>query len=106
MNFLKTVERNIGHHGEASIEGDAKYGPDPLALAQQKYVHAALHSQFCHQPDEAFHRRCGWRWKALKIALVHHGCADVETRQAQCRANAVDKSRHPTPRPNPFKAHT
>ena len=96
VHVLEAVERHVGDHGEARVQGDREHDPGDFV---------ALDAQVVHHPDETGHQSRGRRGRqALEVALVDHGGVDVETRQPQGRACAVDEGRDPAPATEPFKS--
>ncbi len=97
LDVLEAVERHVGHHGEAGVQGDAEHQPADMAPGHPG-IRPALHAQLRHQPDETRHQGRGRRGRQpLEVPLVHHAGVDVEAGEPQRRACAIDEGRDPAP---------
>src|SRR5471032_3226276 len=98
VHILKTVERHVGHHGQA---GEQRDGPrNPLQLHAWDFL-------VDHQQDEAGHQRRRRRaGQPLEEALVDHFDIGVEAGQAQRTAGAVDKAAIQPSLPRPRSDHS
>ena len=104
VQILEAVERHVGHHGQPCIQREAEGQPGNLRPAQAHRSLAWAHASFGKQPDKPHDQRRGRRRRqSLEVTLVDHTGIDVEARQAQRSAGAIDKRGDPAPAPQPLQ---
>src|SRR5659263_62090 len=89
VDIFETVERNIGHHGQARIQSHCKHRP----------CHSrALHAKVRHQPDKTSHQcSSSGRRQTLKITFINDRRVHIKPRQSQGCTGAIHKGCDPAP---------